>query len=49
MTLDCELPMNMCLAPAPLPLFLNRPDKRPAAACLEEEYYPFVLDNEELP
>ena len=29
--------------------FFNRPDKRPATTCMEDEYYPFVFDEAELP
>jgi pimeloyl-ACP methyl ester carboxylesterase len=29
--------------------FLNRPDRRPNTSCLEDEYYPFVYDEDELP
>ena len=29
--------------------FLNRPDKRPATSCMEDEYYPFVFDGAKLP
>ena len=29
--------------------FFNRPDKRPATSCMEDEYYPFVFDEQELP
>jgi pimeloyl-ACP methyl ester carboxylesterase len=29
--------------------FLNRPDRRPATSCMEDAYYPFVLDADELP
>lgn len=29
--------------------FLNRPHQRPVTSCLENEYYPFVLDQDELP
>jgi pimeloyl-ACP methyl ester carboxylesterase len=29
--------------------FLNRPDRRPVTSCMEDEYYPFVLDADELP
>ena len=29
--------------------FFNRPDHRPATTCMEDEYYPFVLDEDELP
>jgi pimeloyl-ACP methyl ester carboxylesterase len=29
--------------------FLNRPDQRPATSCMEDEYYPFVFDEDELP
>ncbi len=29
--------------------FFNRPDKRPATSCMEDEYYPFVFDEDELP
>lgn len=29
--------------------FFNRPDKRPATSCMEDEYYPFVFDEAELP
>ena len=29
--------------------FFNRPDQRPVTSCMENEYYPFVLDEDELP
>jgi pimeloyl-ACP methyl ester carboxylesterase len=29
--------------------FLNRPEQRPNTSCLEDEYYPFVYDEDELP
>lgn len=29
--------------------FLNRPDRRPSTSCMEDEYYPFVFDEDELP
>jgi pimeloyl-ACP methyl ester carboxylesterase len=29
--------------------FLNRPERRPNASCMEDEYYPFVYDKDELP
>ena len=29
--------------------FFNRPDKRPATSCMEDQYYPFVFGEDELP
>jgi pimeloyl-ACP methyl ester carboxylesterase len=29
--------------------FLNRPGRRPNTSCMEDEYYPFVYDEDELP